>query len=133
MAPTIIETLLNYTIMGVSIGTLLGLATYVITYIRRNKKEILVTKQSIEESFKNVVLPKDLRINLSNKVTPAIKEAIKEYMEPMLKAYNRIALQNQLMLTIMSKFSHTEKLSESEQKMLHDLVQDMGSSEIDIQ
>lgn len=119
--------------MGISLGAILSLAIYCIRYIIRSKKDIKITKESIEDAFKNVVLPKDLRINLSNKIDPAIKEALKKYLEPITKAYNKIAIQNQLMLSIMSKFSHTEKLTEQEQQLLHDLLKDMGSSEIDIQ
>lgn len=129
---TIVTNILSYTIMGVSMSTVLGLAIYSIKHIRKSKKENAVTKDAIVEGFKNVILPKDLHINLSNKVKPAVKEAIKEYMEPITKAYNKIALQNQLMLSIMSKFSHTEKLSDEEQRLLHDLVKEMGSSEIEI-
>ncbi len=129
---TIIEQILGYSVMGVSMGALLTLAIYIIKHVRKTKKEIAVTKDAIVEGFKNVILPKDLRINLSSKIKPAIKDGIKEYMEPMAKAYNRLAIQNQLMLSIMSKFSHTEKLNDEEQKLLHDLCKDMGSCEIDI-
>ena len=129
---SLIEQILNYSIMGVSVAAILSLVTYVIRYIMKSKKDIAVTKQSIEEAFKNVILPKDLRINLSSKIKPAVQEAVREYLEPILKAYNKVALQNQLMLSIMSKFSHTEKLTDAEQKLLHDLVNEMDSTEIDI-
>lgn len=129
----VVDLILNYSIMGISLGAILSLAIYCIRYIIRSKKDIKITKESIEDAFKNVVLPKDLRINLSNKIDPAIKEALKKYLEPITKAYNKIAIQNQLMLSIMSKFSHTEKLTEQEQQLLHDLLKDMGSSEIDIE
>ena len=129
----VVDLILNYSIMGISLGAILSLAIYCIRYILRSKKDIKITKESIEDAFKNVVLPKDLRINLSNKIDPAIKEALKKYLEPITKAYNKIAIQNQLMLSIMSKFSHTEKLTEQEQQLLHDLLKDMGSSEIDIE
>lgn len=128
----LIDQILNYSVCGISVATIIGLVIYVIRYAITAKKEIQVTKQSIEEAFKNVVLPKDLRINLSSKIDPAIKEALEKYLEPITKAYNKIALQNQLMLSIMSKFSHAEKLTEEEQKLLHDLINGMGSSEINL-
>lgn len=128
----LIDQILNYSVCGISVATIIALVIYVIHYAVAAKKEIQVTKQSIEEAFKNVVLPKDLRINLSSKIDPAIRDALQKYLEPICKAYNKIALQNQLMLSIMSKFSHTEKLTEEEQKLLHDLLNDMGSSEIDL-
>lgn len=128
----LIDQILNYSVCGISVATIIAMVIYVIRYAVTSRKEIQVTKQSIEEAFKNVVLPKDLRINLSSKIDPAIRDALQKYLEPICKAYNKIALQNQLMLSIMSKFSHTEKLTEEEQKLLHDLLNDMGSSEIDL-
>ena len=126
---TVVNQVLNYSILGVSLGTLLALAIYVFKYILKSKKEIAITKESIKEGFKEVVLPKDLRINLSNKIDPAIKEAIKTYMEPMLKDFERVMLQNQLMLSIMSKFTHADKLTQEEQNLLHDLLKDKGTEE----
>lgn len=129
---TVVNQVLNYSILGVSIGTLLALAIYVFKYILKSKKEIAITKESIKEGFKEVVLPKDLRINLSNKIDPAIKEAIKTYMEPMLKDFEKVMMQNQLMLSIMSKFTHADKLTQEEQNLLHDLLKDMGTEEVDL-
>lgn len=129
---TVVNQVLNYSILGVSLGTLLALAIYVFKYILKSKKEIAITKESIKEGFKEVVLPKDLRINLSNKIDPAIKEAIKTYMEPMLKDFEKVMLQNQLMLSIMSKFTHADKLTQEEQNLLHDLLKDMGTEEVDL-
>ena len=128
----LIDQILNYSVCGISVATIIGFVIYAIRYTITAKKEIQVTKQTIEEAFKNVVLPKDLRINLSSKIDPAIKAALEKYLTPITKAYNKMALQNQLMLSIMSKFSHADKLSEEEQKLLHDLLADMGSSEINI-
>lgn len=129
---TVVNQVLNYSILGVSLGTLLALAIYVFKYILKSKKEIAITKESIKEGFKEVVLPKDLRINLSNKIDPAIKEAIKTYMEPMLKDFEKVMMQNQLMLSIMSKFTHADKLTQEEQNLLHDLLKDMGTEEVDL-
>lgn len=129
---TVVNQVLNYSILGVSIATLLGLAFYVLKFVLKSKKDIAITKESIKEGFKEVVLPKDLRINLSNKIDPAIKEAIKSYMEPMLKTFEKVMIQNQLMLSIMSKFTHADKLTQEEQNLLHDLLKDMGTEEVDL-
>lgn len=130
---TIVNQVLDYSIMGVSIATLLALAFYVLKFVLKSKKDIAITKESIKEGFKEVVLPKDLRINLSNKIDPAIKEAIKTYMEPMLKDFEKVMMQNQLMLSIMSKFTHADKLTEDEKNLLHDLLKNMGTEEVNIE
>jgi hypothetical protein len=130
-AAGVIDKIMNYSIMGISLGIIIALAIFILRTHIKTKLQIAVTKEGIEEAFKNVVLPKDLRINLSNKVVPAVQETLKEYMEPILKAYKKVAVENQLMLSIMAKFSHVEKLTEQEQALLQDLLKERGSSEVD--
>jgi hypothetical protein len=133
MEVTIIEQILNYSILGVSIGTILGLTIYVLRYIIKNKHNMEVTETAIVEGFKKVVLPRDLRINLSGKIDPAIQEGMAKYMKPIMKQFDKLMVQNQLMLSIMAKFSHTEKLTDVEQELLANLIKTNNISEINIE
>lgn len=133
MVEQIVTNILSYSICGVSITVVLGLLIDYIKEKRKFRKEKNITKDAIVEGFKEVVIPKDLRINLSKKIDPAIKEAIGEYMKPMIKYCKRIEAENLMMLKIMSKFTHVEKLTEEEQLFLSKLLNSEVESEIDIE
>lgn len=132
MAEEIITQILGYSIGGISLATLLGMFIAFLKDRSKARKEKEITKQGIVDGFKEVIIPKDLRINLSNKVKPSVKEAIGEYMEPITKAYQKLEAQNYLMLKIMSKFTHAEQLTEDEQTKLRELLKDESISEIEI-
>lgn len=133
MVEQIVTNILSYSICGVSIAVILGLLIDYIREKRRFRKEKSLTKDAIVEGFKAVVIPKDLRINLSKKIDPAIKEAIGEYMKPLIKYCQKMEAENLMMLKIMSKFTHVEKLTEEEQLFLSKLLNSEIESEINIE
>lgn len=133
MVEQIVTNILSYSICGVSIAVILGLLIDYIRERRRFHKEKSLTKDAIVEGFKEVVIPKDLRINLSKKIDPAIKEAIGEYMKPLIKYCQKMEAENLMMLKIMSKFTHVEKLTEEEQLFLSKLLNSEIESEINIE
>lgn len=133
MVEQIVTNILSYSICGVSIAVILGLLIDYIRERRRFRKERSLTKDAIVEGFKEVVIPKDLRINLSKKIDPAIKEAIGEYMKPLIKYCQKMEAENLMMLKIMSKFTHVEKLTEEEQLFLSKLLNSEIESEINIE
>lgn len=133
MVEQIVTNILSYSICGVSIAVILGLLIDYIREKRRFRKEKSLTKDAIVEGFKEVVIPKDLRINLSKKIDPAIKEAIGEYMKPLIKYCQKMEAENLMMLKIMSKFTHVEKLTEEEQLFLSKLLNSEIESEINIE
>lgn len=133
MVEQIVTNILSYSICGVSIAVILGLLIDYIREKRRFRKEKSLTKDAIVEGFKAVVIPKDLRINLSKKIDPAIKEAIGEYMKPLIKYCQKMEAENLMMLKIMSKFTHVEKLTEEEQLFLSKLLNSEVESEINIE
>lgn len=133
MVEQIVTNILSYSICGVSIAVILGLLIDYIREKRRFRKEKSLTKDAIVEGFKEVVIPKDLRINLSKKIDPAIKEAVGEYMKPLIKYCQKMEAENLMMLKIMSKFTHVEKLTEEEQLFLSKLLNSEIESEINIE
>lgn len=128
----LIETILSYSIGGVSLGFIVYLVIYVMAYFRKMKKENGLTEKTIIDCFKQVVIPKDIRINLSKTMKPIIKKEIEDNIKPILKSYNKLLLQNYLMLSILSKFTHAEDLTEEEQTLLAELLNDGSILEIDI-
>lgn len=132
MAEEIITKILGFSIGGISLVTVFGIFIAYLKEYRKAKKEREVTKEAIVEGFKEVVIPKDIRINLSNKIKPAIQEEIQASLKPIVEAYNKLQSQNLIMLKIMSKFTHVEDLTDEEQKLLRELVEDNSISEIDL-
>lgn len=129
---TLIESILGYSIGGISLGLILYLAIYVIHFIRKAKKDANLTQATIVDCFKGVVIPKDLRINLSNKIKPVIKQEIANNIEPIVKSYNKLLLQNYLILSILAKFTHAEDLTDEEKALMGELLNDPSISEVDI-
>lgn len=132
MAEEIITKILGFSIGGISLVTVFGIFIAYLKEHRKAKKEREVTKEAIVEGFKEVVIPKDIRINLSNKIKPVIQEEIQAGLKPIVEAYNKLQSQNLIMLKIMSKFTHVEDLTDEEQKLLRELVEDNSISEIDL-
>lgn len=132
MAEEIITNILGFSIGGISLVTVFGIFIAYLKEYRKCKKEREVTKEAIVEGFKEVVIPKDIRINLSNKIKPVIQEEIQTSLKPLVEAYNKIQSQNLIMLKIMSKFTHVEDLTDEEQKLLRELIEDSSISEIDL-
>ena len=132
MAEEIITKILGFSIGGISLVTVFGIFIAYLKEYRKAKKEREVTKEAIVEGFKEVVIPKDIRINLSNKIKPVIQEEIQAGLKPIVEAYNKLQSQNLIMLKIMSKFTHVEDLTDEEQKLLRELVEDNSISEIDL-
>lgn len=132
MAEEIITKILGFSIGGISLVTVFGIFIAYLKEYRKAKKEREVTKEAIVEGFKEVVIPKDIRINLSNKIKPVIQEEIQASLKPIVEAYNKLQSQNLIMLKIMSKFTHVEDLTDEEQKLLRELVEDNSISEIDL-
>lgn len=129
---TLIESILGYSIGGISLGLIFYLAIYVIRFIRKTRRENNLTQDTIVECFKSVVLPKDLRINLSNKIKPVIKQEIENNIAPIVKSYNKLLLQNHLILSILAKFTHAENLTDEEKAIMAELLNDPSISEVEI-
>jgi len=128
---SLVDNILGYSIGGVSLGLIVYLLIYVISYFRKMKRENNITKETIVACFKDVVIPKDLRINLSKNIKPVIQEEIRESIKPIVQSYNKLLVQNYLMLSILSKFTHAEELTEEEKTLMAELLNDPSISEIE--
>lgn len=131
MVENIIENILGYSICGISLGFVIYLVIYVVVFIRKAKRENKITHDTIVECFKDVVIPKDLRINLSKTIKPVIKDQIVESIKPITESYNKLLLQNHLMLSILSKFTHAQDLTEEEKTLMEELLKDPSIQEIE--
>lgn len=133
--------ILNLSICGVSLATILANVIYCIRSIRRAAKEakknkddvdkrLEISKEQIEEAFKNAVLPSKIKLDISSKIEKPIKEGIEKMEENNKEYLQSVKEQNLLILKILSKFTHTKQLTEEEQEELKEIVGESKTEEV---
>lgn len=121
--------ILSLSVGGISVGTILTTVIYVVKSIRKSRKEqklqeenIKVTKEQIEQSFKEAVLPKTIKLDVSTKIEQPIKQGLQQIRDDNKEALESIHEENRLILTVLSKFTHVQKLSKEDQEAIADIV-----------
>lgn len=138
---TQITQILSMTIGGVSVGTIIAAVIYCIKSIKsirtdaaKNKidtdEQLKITKDFIEQSFKNAVLPQKIKLDISSKIEKPIKDGLTKIAET--QEEQLLAIHNELLLIlkILSKFSHTQKLTDEEQEALKEITGETSVEEI---
>lgn len=115
---------LSLTIGGVSIGAVITLAIYLINAVIKNRREIAVTKNQIEDAFKSAVLPKNIKLDVSNKIQMPIKEGLAQIQVHLSEHLGRVERGERLILKILSLFSHVDKLPKEIRDEIEDFVDD---------
>lgn len=113
-----IMNILNLSIGGVSLGAVITMIIYVTHAIVKNRKEIKVTKQYIEEAFQNAVLPSTIKLDVSNKIALPIKEGLAQITDTLNFTLSEIKEGIKYNLEILEKFSHVQKLPVEEQEKI---------------
>lgn len=133
----LILAILGISIGGVSVGTILATVIYVVKSIKRNKKEIknakaevTITKEYVEQSFKNAVLPKTIKLDVSSKIEQPIKEGMAKIEELNKEQLEQIHKENVLILKVLNQFTHVKKLSEEDQEAIADIVNEEVTEEV---
>lgn len=129
--------ILTCTINGVSLVTIFANVITMIKSIRRMKKDIKknaddvqMSKAQIEEAFKEAVLPKTIKLDVSSKIEQPIKKGLAQMQEDNKQALEAIHQENKLILKVLSQFSHVQKLSEADQEQIADIVNDEVVEEV---
>ena len=138
---TQITQILSMTIGGVSVGTIIAAVIYCIKSIKsirtdaandkiETDKQLKITKDFIEQSFKNAVLPQKIKLDISSKIEKPIKDGLTKIAET--QEEQLLAIHNELLLIlkILSKFSHTQKLTDEEQETLKEITGETSVEEI---
>ena len=138
---TQITQILSMTIGGVSVGTIIAAVIYCIKSIKSIRKDtaknktdtdeqLKITKDFIEQSFKNAVLPQKIKLDISSKIEKPIKDGLTKIAET--QEEQLLAIHNELLLIlkILSKFSHTQKLTDEEQEALKEITGETSVEEI---
>lgn len=113
-----IMNILNLSIGGVSLGGVITMIIYVTHAIVKNRKEIKVTKEYIEEAFQNAVLPSTIKLDVSNKIALPIKEGLAQITDTLNFTLSEIKEGIKYNLEILEKFSHVQKLPAEEQEKI---------------
>lgn len=135
--------ILNLSICGVSLATILANVIYCIRSIRRAAREakknredvdkrLEISKEQIEEAFKNAVLPSKIKLDVSSKIEKPIKEGIEKMEENNKEYLQSVKEQNLLILKILSKFTHTKQLTEKEQEELKEIIGESKTEEVEL-
>lgn len=123
--------ILNASINGVSIITIIANVVYIVKSLRKarkeikqNTKEVQLNKQQVEEAFREAILPKTVKLDVSSKIEQPIKEGLAKMQEDNKLALENIHEENVLILKVLSQFSHVQKLSEKDQEKISDIAND---------
>lgn len=133
----VILSILGLSVGGVSLATVLANVIYCIKAIKRAKKEakaakdeVIVTKEYVEQAFKDAVLPKTIKLDISSKIEQPIKNGITRIEELNKEQLEQIHRENVLILKVMSQFTHVKKLSEEDQEAISDIVNEEVTEEV---
>lgn len=135
----VLISVLSLSIGGVSIFTIIASVVYCIKAIAKNRKEtkaiakqMELNKTSIEEAFKNAVLPKTIKLDVSSKIEKPIKDGLAQIREDNKESLEQIHKENVLILKVLNQFTHVKKLSEEDQEAIADIVNEEATEEVQL-
>ena len=129
--------ILSLSVGGISVGTILATIIYVVKSIRKSRKEqkqleknVEVTKEQIQLAFKEAVLPKTVKLDVSTKIEQPIRDGLLQIRNDNKEALESIHEENRLILSILSKFTHVQKLPKEDQEAISDIVDKEVTEEV---
>lgn len=126
-----VTSILGLSVGGVSLVSIVGMVIYCIRLAIVNKKNLTVTTQTIEEAFKNVILPKNIKLDISNKIEKPIREGLELVGMKVNSALERIEEGEQMMMKILVLFTHFQKLPEEVREEIEDFI-NKDTTDVDI-
>lgn len=124
--------ILTCSVGGVSILSVLASLIYTIKQIVTLKKENKLTQQNVETAFKNAVLPKNIKIDLSNKIQEPIQVGFAQIKLFLEQSIERVERGEQLILKILHEFSHVNKLPDDVKQEIEAYIEDGSSETIEV-
>lgn len=133
--------ILSMSLCGVSLATIIANVIYCVKSIKRAaaraksdkeefQKQLTVSKEYIETSFKNAVLPSKIKLDVSEKIEKPIAEGLAKMEDNQKEYLQKIHEENQLILKVLSQFTHTKKLSEEDQDKIKEIVGEAATEEV---
>lgn len=125
--------ILGITIGSVSLATIIGLVIAIIIEIRKAHKEARITEKSIETAFQNVVLPSKIKIDLSGKIQEPLEQGFLQVKQFLRTSLERVDKGQRLVLSILSQFSHVNKLPQETQDEIAEYLDECKTVEVKIE
>lgn len=129
--------ILTLSISGVSLVTILGVIIYIVKFgrkvfkkLKQNEENIDVTKKQIEDAFKEAVLPKTVKLDVSSKIEKPIQEGLKTIREDNKESLKNLKDELTLILKILNQFTHVKKLSDEDREKIDDIVNNEVTEEV---
>lgn len=133
----VLMAVLSMSVGGVSLITAIANVIYCIKAVRRarqdikqNTKEVQLNKENVEQAFKNAILPKTIKLDVSSKIEQPIKEGMNKIEQINKEQLDQLHKENVLILKVMSQFTHVKKLSEEDQEAIADIVNEEVTEEV---
>jgi hypothetical protein len=114
--------ILSLSIGGISIGSIIAMVIYVTHSIIKNRKDIKITKEYIEQAFQNAVLPSTIKLDVSSKIALPIKEGLAQIADVLNTTLLQIKEGIKYNLEILEQFSHVQKLPAEEQQKIKEYL-----------
>lgn len=127
-----VQAILTYSIGGVTISALLGLIVYAIAQLRTVVKEAKLNKTQISTAFKDAILPKTLKLDVSSKIEKPIQDGINKLSTILSEKLEKISKGEVLMLSILKQFSHVKQLPEELQQQINEYLDDSEAEEVSL-
>lgn len=124
-----INSILGYTVAGVSIATIIGTVIALVQSIVKLRRENKLTKQYIEEAFNNAVFPKTVKLDLSKKIEEPLKKGFDEIQSLLENTLQRLERGEQLILSVLNEFSHVKKLPDEVKEEIQEYI-DSGETTV---
>lgn len=129
--------IISLSIGGVSLATVFGILIYIVKFARKivkklkeNEQNIEVTKEQIENAFKEAVLPKTIKLDVSSKIEKPIQEGLKTIREDNEESLHDLKEELVLILKILNQFTHVKKLKDEDREKIDDIVNEEVSEEV---
>ena len=101
----VLMSILGLSIGGVSLATVLANVIYCVKAIKRARREakaakdeVSVTKEYVEQAFKDAVLPKTIKLDISSKIEQPIKQGMAKIDELNKKQLEQIHKENEIII-----------------------------------
>lgn len=134
---TLVMYIFSLSIGGISLMTIFANVIYCVKSIRKNRKaikkneeNIVASKSDIEQAFKEAVLPKTIKLDVSTKIEKPIKEGLTQMRNDNKEALDKIHNENVLVLKVLSQFTHIKKLSQEDQEKIADIINEEVTEEV---
>lgn len=128
-----ILTIVSTVIGSIDVVGIIGVIIYVVKANVTNSKLAETTKETIETAFKDAVLPKNIKLDVSSKIEQPIKEGLATIQTYIEDALSRTNEGEQLILQILSLFSHVKQLPTEVQEQIQDFLEKDTTEEVTLE